>query len=295
MRPLPLIGVMPNLAKEAAAGTSLRLVQELQARGCGAVMTREAAASLGRPDLGRPLEDWVGALFAIVMGGDGTLLAAARRLAPLRVPLLGVNLGRLGFLTELEESELPRALPGLLLGDFALDRRLMLSTSIVHGGAAAEAGPALNDAVVTRRASGRMVHLALRAGDAEVGTYRADGIIIATPTGSTAYSLSAGGPVVSPGEGVVVVTPIAPHTLTARAIVVSGQVRLRLRVLAGSAPATLSLDGQPGIPLEEGDEVAVEPARFTADLVRRPGWNFFEVLRQKLAEVDNGAFQEALP
>jgi NAD+ kinase len=217
----------------------------------------------------------------LVLGGDGTLLAVADIIGQLGrdVPILGVNFGSLGFLTEITRPELFSALDAALRGDVEHDERMMLC-----GRTQGTSRVALNDIVFTRTALSRMVDLDVTVGDQFVTSVRSDGLIIATPTGSTAYNLSAGGPVVHPAMDAIVLTPIAPHTLTHRPIVIPAEREVRVRAASGNAGAEIyiTFDGQHGFALKDGQEVSVTRAAQPIRLVRAANRNYFEVLRQKL-------------
>lgn len=283
------IGLLVNLEKPRGLPLVARLLAWLRAQGVEALVSPEVSAALGGGVRSASVGQMAGADFLMVLGGDGTLLGAARRTAHLGLPLLGVNLGRLGFLTELEEGDLATALPGLLAGEYVLDERMMLQCA-VHG----PLGPgecylALNDVVVAKGPFARLLRLTVSSGDNTIVTYPGDGIIVATPTGSTAYSLSAGGPVLHPQVSGFVVTPICPHTFYSRPLLVSPVEGLRLRPEVAPGPrhlvdVALTVDAQEGRPLVAGEWVEVRVADVRAKLVRRPGWDFYQVLRRKLAE-----------
>jgi NAD+ kinase len=217
----------------------------------------------------------------LVLGGDGTLLAVADLIgqAALDVPILGVNFGSLGFLTEITRPELFTALEAALSGAVDHDERMML-----RGTVEGPARVALNDIVLTRTALSRMVDLDVTVGDQFVTSVRSDGLIIASPTGSTAYNLSAGGPVVHPAMDAIVLTPIAPHTLTHRPIVIPAEREVRVKAAPGNAGAEIyvTFDGQHGFPLPEGAEISVTRAPQPIRLVRAATRSYFEVLRKKL-------------
>ncbi len=221
----------------------------------------------------------------LVLGGDGTLLRAARLAAPRGIPVLGCNLGRLGFLTMVSEDELEAAMSMVASGDYALERRIALRIRVVpHGpdGPDERSFYAINDAVIHKSGFARLIGLRVLADDDEVGHYSADGIILATATGSTAYSLSAGGPIVSPTMDGIVATPISPHTLAVRPVVFSGDTRISVKLLSGDHDLQLTVDGQPGCLLSVGDRVEVSRSRHAVGLVRLPCHSFFTVLRRKL-------------
>jgi NAD+ kinase len=285
------VGVVVNLEKPRAVEVARELVGWLAGRGVEPLVTCEAAEALGWTGAAAPLGSFGADLaFAVVLGGDGTLLAAAKRVAHAGLPLLGVNLGHLGFLTEIEEGELFRELPGLLAGRYHIDERAMLRARVLRRGEAPDGGGqeflALNDAVVTARPFARLLRVRLVVAGVALPSYAGDGVIVATATGSTAYSLSAGGPVLDPGLRALVVTPICPHAFHARPTVLSGAERVRVEVEPRGAVVVLTLDGQEGRPLADGDVVEVSLAPQVARLLRRPGWSFYRVLRRKLAEGD---------
>jgi NAD+ kinase len=224
----------------------------------------------------------------ITLGGDGTLLSAARRLAGIGVPLLGVNMGHLGFITDMEMPDLFPNLERLIAGDFIVETRMMLEAEVRRGGATAASFLALNDAVITKGPLSRMVTLENYVGGEYLATYRADGIIVATPTGSTAYSLSAGGPIVSPELEMIIVTPICSHTLYARPYITAGHHAIRVVLKSDPLDAMLTIDGQAGFPLRTGDEILIRKAGEVARLVRLRNRPFFEVVRLKLREGEAG-------
>lgn len=278
------IGIVCNSAKPAAVEIARALVRELDRRRVPLVLTPEAAATLGDPERGRPFPTaWDGVELALVLGGDGTLLRAAKAAAGVGLPVLGVNTGHLGFLTEMEAAELLPSLDSILSGDWQVEDRMMLRTRVLRRGEPLLAGDALNDAVIARGTLARMVHFTARVGATPVADYAADGVIVATPTGSTAYSLSAGGPILHPHLSVLLITPICPHTFNARSLVVPASEAVTVQ-LHDPGEVLLQLDGQTVGPLLPGDEVVVERAPQMARLVRRSPFRFYDVLRRKLAE-----------
>ena len=279
------IGVMPNLEKRDALSLTRDLVRALEERGLAVRVPPGVAAALGRADLGGQPPEWLPAVdFVIVLGGDGTLLGAAKTISPHGRPILGVNLGHLGFLTEIEASELFGALPQFVEGRFVIEERKMLEAQVVREGRPVRRFAALNDAVVTKGPFARLIRLDTFVDETFVAGYPADGLIVSTPTGSTAYSLSAGGPVVNPNLDVLIVTPICPHTFYARSIVVSKDEVIRIRIHAEHRDSMLTLDGQEGYSLKPGDQLVIRSSPEVVRLMRRPGWSFYEVLRRKLAE-----------
>lgn len=220
----------------------------------------------------------------VVLGGDGTLLATARRIARTGcdVPVLAVNFGSLGFLTETTLPELYGALERVVAGTAGLETRMMLHMRIVRDGAVRHETPVLNDVVVNRGPLSRMTDLSVTVDELFVARFRADGLIIATPTGSTAYNLSAGGPIVHPSVDAIVLTPIAPHTLTNRPVVLPATIALTIQPLIGSGEIFATADGQSGYPLTAADVVQVERGARPLRLVRSTERSYFGVLRQKL-------------
>jgi NAD+ kinase len=219
---------------------------------------------------------------AIVLGGDGTLLSAARAVGNRAIPLLAVNLGGLGFLTTVSTDDLFPELELVLGGLHKVTRRRMLRVKLVRKGTVVGEYQALNDVVIAKSAIARIVDLETWAGDSFVCEYKADGLIISTPTGSTAYSLAAGGPIVYPTVNAICLTPISPHTLTNRPLIIPSDMGIRVISRAADEGSYLTVDGQIGSPLEAGDSVECAIADFEVLLIRSPDKTFFDVLRQKL-------------
>lgn len=218
----------------------------------------------------------------IVLGGDGTLLAAARVLHGKNIPILGVNLGGLGFLTSVTLDEMYPVLESVLAGSHGTSERMMLDAEIIHAGKPPEMQCALNDAVANKAALARMLDFDVAVDGSHVGRYRADGLIVATPTGSTAYSLAAGGPIVHPALDAFVITPICPHMLTNRPLVVPDTARVELDFADADEPAFLTLDGQIGFQLEPRDRVAITKSKYKVQFVSPPRLTYYEILRSKL-------------
>ena len=220
--------------------------------------------------------------FAIVLGGDGTLLAAARALAHSQVPLLAVNLGSLGFLTEVSLSEIYAHLESITKQCCIFDERSMLHCRLIRDGSVVQEQEALNDVVIKATAA-RLADFELSINGQRVTDYKADALIIATPTGSTAYSLAAGGPILAPSVKALVVTPVSPHALTHRPLVVEETSKIVVNVEVGKEEGFLTADGQVSIPIESGDRIECELGRCRVKLLReKDGQKFFEVLRTKL-------------
>jgi NAD+ kinase len=218
----------------------------------------------------------------VVLGGDGTLLSVARLVERPKVPILGVNLGGLGFITEIAIDELESVLERTLAGDFTVEKRMTLEVRVQGKRAKPKKFRVLNEAVIAKGARSRIVDLEAYVGKEYLCTYRADGLIISTPTGSTAYSLAAGGPILYPSLGAIVLSPICPHTLTNRPIVVSSKSTIRVILRSGGNTVFLSPDGQQGVLLKDGDIVEVSDYGVPVSLVKAPSRGYFEVLRNKL-------------
>lgn len=218
----------------------------------------------------------------ITLGGDGTFLRAARLTSPYGIPILGVNMGALGFLTEIEVGEVEEALSKLIGGQYHLEDRMMLEAQVTRTGLVANSFVALNDVVVNKGPLARLITLDIFVDDEFVTTYKADGVIISSPTGSTAYSLSAGGPIVYPEVDVIILTPICPHTLQARPLVIPAQKTVRVVIVNQHSDSMLTVDGQNGFILENGDEVFIGKAANYTRLVRIKEYKFFDILQEKL-------------
>ncbi len=280
------IAVKPGLVE--ARETLAEVSAWLKERGVEAVWTPEAAAVADgggravaeRVDL--PAQTDV----VLVLGGDGTLLAMAKAIAESGhdTPILAVNFGSLGFLTEITRPEIFTALDALIAGRATHDLRMMLRASAKRRGHADAVHLALNDIVFTRTAISRMIELSVSVGDQFVTTVKADGLIVATPTGSTAYNLAAGGPIVHPSMDALVLTPIAPHTLTNRPIVIPTERDVRVRSKSSNAgdEVYVTIDGQTGFGLHESDEISISKSARPLRLIRSTTRSYFEVLRQKL-------------
>lgn len=220
--------------------------------------------------------------FVVVLGGDGTLLSTARNVARAGIPILGINLGSLGFLTEIRSDEIATALEAVDSGRCELSQRAMLHCRVCRNGQCVADYDALNDVVMNQRAVARITDFEVKVNGIFVSQYRADGLIIATPTGSTAYSLAAGGPILSPEVPGFLITPVASHALTNRPLVVRDTATIQVSITVTREQAYLSVDGQQGEPLEEGDVVECRKSEFSVKLFKFPDRSFFHVLRTKL-------------
>ena len=273
------IGLIPRIGKEEAATLTRELCGWLSGRGFSPLV--EAEAGLTGVPTAPGAEVARRADLIVVLGGDGTLIHAAGLCGSREVPILGVNMGTLGFLTEVPRDQAYALLEQALAGELLTSRRLMLAVEVRRAGAVLFAGAVLNDAVISKNALSRLAHLEVEIDGHAAAAYAADGLIIATPTGSTAYSLAAGGPVVYPTVEVILITPICPHTLTQRPVVLPASMPIRVR-LSSPGEMFITLDGRSGRPLKMGDEVWISTAAQRTLLLRNPEIDPFTILRQKL-------------
>jgi len=277
------VGLIAKREREVVGEAVRHVAAALESRGVEVLIDRECAAHLDRSSGGQARRALVGKVDVVVcLGGDGTLLSVARRFAPSHTPIIGVNLGHLGFLTAVEPGDFEDFFDDYLAGRCVVSRRMMLDAEITGDSSHPEPVPVLNDVVITKATLARMLDFDLHVNGRLVSRYRADGLIIATPTGSTAYSLAAGGSIVQPDLQAILVTPICPHALTQRPILVPADSTIGVRVTPDHQNVYLSLDGQVGHPLPPGASIEVRRADLTAQLVRRADVDFFDVLRVKL-------------
>lgn len=218
----------------------------------------------------------------LVLGGDGTMIAAARLMGDTEVPVLGVNYGGLGYLAEFRIEELYEALESILAGNYRVDKRVMLDVKLLRGDEEVSRNRVLNDVVINKSALARIIEIEAYLNQQFVNSFRADGLIVSTPTGSTAYNLSAGGPVIFPSMNAVVITPICPFTLSNRPIVVPDDAVIELLLKTDQEDVALTLDGQVGFPLRVDDRVAIRKSKTIFHLVQPSNRNYFDVLRDKL-------------
>lgn len=254
----------------AAVGTpKLEKARIEEATGC-AVEIREEGELAANVDL------------VLVLGGDGTMIATARMLGDIEVPVLGVNYGGLGYLAEFRIEELYLALESILTQDYRVDKRVMLAVELIRGSEPVIRNRVLNDVVINKSALARIIEIEALLNGQFVNSFRADGLIVSTPTGSTAYNLSAGGPVIYPSMNAIVITPICPFTLSNRPIVVPDNAVIELSLKTPNEEVALTLDGQVGFPLQVEDRILIRKSATTFNLVQPTNRNYFEVLRDKL-------------
>ena len=283
---MPLAGIISKPQKHELETVLPELRAWLGERGWSCVLDRASAAylqagadcdSVEREQMAERRPDLV-----VVLGGDGTLLATARAFAHTNTPLLSVNLGALGFLTEVPLSDLYATLQAWCDGTAAIETRSMMHAELFCGGKPTRQWDALNDVVVAKGTIARMADFAVEIDRQPVATFRADGVILSTPTGSTAYNLSAHGPIVMPTVNAMLVTPICPHLLTIRPIVVPGESAISVRVVGVPNQTYLTVDGQEAVPMQAGDQVCCRRSEFSVRLLRLQPNGLFNVLRSKL-------------
>ena len=281
------VGVVVKPNHSEAWATACELSEWLDKRGVRLVAEPYASQLEHGPDTcdietARPDDFAAEADLIIVLGGDGTMISTARLVGDHEPLVLGINYGRLGYLTEFRIEEMFPALEEILGGGYTVDRRVMLTARHCRGGETLEQGRVLNDVVINKAALARIIEIEVNLDEQFVNSFRADGLIVATPTGSTAYNLSAGGPIIYPSMNAVVVTPICPFTLTNRPIVVPDTAEIELRLMNENEGVVLTLDGQIGYTMTADDRVKIRKSRTTFNLVEPPNRNYFDVLRNKL-------------
>ena len=259
----------------------------LTQEGCQVLLEAETAQHTGVSEYQSATFADIGerASLAIVMGGDGTMLGAARHLAPYDVPVVGINHGRLGFITDIPVEDAPQALKALLTGQFETEKRMLLTGSVWRGDAEMFSATALNDVVLSRSGRGGMIEVRVEIGETYMYTLRADGLIVATPTGSTAYALSSAGPILHPEVDAIVLVPVAPQTLSNRPIVIPADGVLNMTLTAmgrAEAASSVHFDMQTWSDLQSGDRIVVQRAPHTIRFLHPTGYSFFSTLRRKL-------------
>ena len=277
-----IIGIIAKNNIEEPFEITKKLSNWLKKRGVDVYVEKELGKKIRHPNSidRREIPKLVDVI--LVFGGDGTFLGVAREACKYGTPILGINLGGLGFLTEVTIDELYPMMERIIDGDYEVEDRQMLITSIRRGKKNIGTYEVLNDVVINKGALARIIDLAIYIEDSHVTTYKADGIILATPTGSTAYSLSAGGPIVHPGIPVTIITPICPHTLTNRPLVVSSEMKVEIKVTTQEPDTYLTLDGQIGVRLKTGDLIEVKRTDTSVKLIKSPFRDFFSILKTKL-------------
>jgi len=276
------IGITANIEKEKIADHVRSLKKWLEDKGVKVFLEMEISRKIAHSNGWKWNELARNAEMVVTLGGDGTMLRTARHLAGHRVPILGINMGNFGYLTEVNLNEIHSTLELMIQGKFLTEKRMMLDVVVKHGKTVSHVGSVLNDVVINRGDLSRMNELEVEVNGAYLTTYKGDGLIVSTPTGSTAYSLSAGGPIVFPGKDLIILNPICPHTLTNRPIIFSDDANLKITLWSKDRGAMLTLDGQRSHKIKSGDAVMVKRSKHPIMLVLSPYRSYAEILRSKL-------------
>lgn len=277
------IGIFPNTKKKSVTSVLNQIVRYCNEKNINVVLPRREACDIGFDELAADDSIWRNADFAISLGGDGTLLSATRKVASLGKPIFGINMGKLGFLTEVEVTGLNKAIDNMLQGNFVIEERTMLDAVVLRQQKKLFISSAVNDVVVTKAGYSRMIKLLLRINKELVASYLADGIIVATPTGSTAYSLSAGGPIIKADLDVILLTPICAHTLQSRPLVVSSEEEISIAAPTNTiGDLIITVDGQIVENLLPGDTVLIERTPYKAKFIRFNDRHYYQRLHKKL-------------
>ena len=276
------IGILTKPKLPEIKRTLQDVIAWLRARNINVILDTTSAALLGEQGGVQKTQLASKADVLLVLGGDGTMLNAARLAGERSIPILGVNLGGLGFLTEVRLENLYPSLERVFANDFVLDERLMLQTHVHRHGETVARGVVLNDVVISKGTLARMIELRISIQGQFVTNLRGDGVIVTTPTGSTAYSLSAGGPIINPAVQSLMVTPICPHTLTHRPLIVPATAEIEVTLTSKDDGAMATLDGQVGVAMIQGDTVEIKISECRTRLIRFPESSYYDVLREKL-------------
>lgn len=277
-----VIGLVAHPHKRGAAALVASLTEEFRQTGLHVLMEHATAALHGGTEAFSVAELGQRCELLVVLGGDGTILRTVHDLGDHLRPIFGINLGTLGFLTCLGPADYRQAVQSIAHGRYELSQRLLLDVQVIREGEAAEHHLGLNDVVISRGALSRLVRLETRIDGNLLTEYNADGLIVATPTGSTAYSLSAGGPLLTPDAHVFAITPICPHTLTNRSVIIHDQACVNIRIIDQRDEIYLTVDGQRGVAIQPSDIIRVQKSVHTLPLAMLPDLPFFEVARRKL-------------
>jgi len=277
------VGLVVNYEKEKTRETACRIIDWLNSKKLKVCIEENMGKKIGKQELDCPTEKFLKEVDLIIsLGGDGTLLRAARLAAAENIPVFGVNLGGLGFLTQIGIDDLEKSLEKLYQEKYFLDERMMLTCSVERRGKEIKKFTALNDVVIGKGAFARIISLATYVNNNYVITYSADGLIVSTSTGSTAYSLSAGGPIVKPSINSIILTPICPHTLSARPFIISEDDQVKITLEVNEEEVMVTIDGQEGFALKPNDEVIIKKSDHKARLITFKEKSFYTILREKL-------------
>lgn len=278
------VGIIPNRDRDHNYAMTKKLVDWIISKGHGVLIAKEVAKPIGFSQYVTDVKQiYSEADFLISLGGDGTLLNVARTAALYNTPIIGVNLGTLGFLTTVEKDDVETAIEKVLTGEYKLEQRMMLEASILDRGPEHQNLIGLNDICITRGSLSRLINTKIYVNDEFVDLFRGDGIILSTPTGSTAYNLSAGGPILVPDSKMMVITPICPHSLYSRSFVVSGDDVIKVEFEgASNMDIMLSVDGQSGITVGINDVITIKKSNYITAIIKTHNHGFYKILRQKI-------------
>lgn len=279
------IGVVVNLAKDVNLDFTKSIVTWLYEHNCEVLLSKSIAIKIGYSQYSYDEQYiYMESEFIIVLGGDGTMLGTARNVSEFGTPILGINMGHLGFMTDVEAADTFESLENVLNNKYYIEERMMIEVVVINKESIKDTFYCLNEAGITRGTLSKMLTLKICINDEYFDTYHADGILISTPTGSTAYSLSAGGPIINPNLNVLLITPICPHSLSTRSLVVSQNEVIDTSIINAFQNAYLTIDGQIGYKIVLGDKVIVKKSQYTTKLIKVSNRSFYDVLRTKLKE-----------
>ena len=279
------IGFVTNIEKDPTLQETKKMVDFVLKKGCEVYVSENFSDV--HPDViaTSSSEMYKSVDFVVVIGGDGTILRVARSAAIFDTPILGINFGTLGYLADVEKINAIDAIEKVLNGDFTIENRMMLEPYVERGCVSHEINLALNEVCITNSVCSRMIKLSVEVNGEYFDTFRADGIIVSTPTGSTAYNLSAGGPILSPHTELMTITHICPHTLYARPFVIDGNDVVRIRVQSNYNKVQISCDGQSTVQMKNDDVIIVKKSRYVTRIIKTTNMNFYDILRRKMVEV----------
>lgn len=279
------IGFVTNIEKDPTLQETKKMVDFVLTKGCEVYVSENFSDV--HPDIiaTSSSEMYKSVDFVVVIGGDGTILRVARSAAIFDTPILGINFGTLGYLADVEKINAIDAIEKVLNGDFTIENRMMLEPYVERGCVSHEINLALNEVCITNSVCSRMIKLSVEVNGEYFDTFRADGIIVSTPTGSTAYNLSAGGPILSPHTELMTITHICPHTLYARPFVIDGNDVVRIRVQSNYNNVQMSCDGQSTVQMKNDDVIIVKKSRYVTRIIKTTNMNFYDILRRKMVEV----------
>lgn len=283
---MKLIGIIPNMEKDHNLDFTKKLASFITENSCTPLLTSSVGEKLGYSDVISDVNEiYTKADFIIVLGGDGTILRVARKAAVYSVPILGINFGTLGYLADIEKNNAFEAVKKVLSGDYKIEKRMMLEAFIDKGSIYNESYISLNEVCITNGVFSRMIEINLTINEDFIDNCRADGIIISTPTGSTAYNLSAGGPILKPDNELIAVTYVCPHTLYTRPYVISGDDIVKIKIGGDYNNVILSFDGQQSVPVKNNDTIIIKRSKYYTSMIKTTDLSFYDILRRKMVEV----------